>query len=134
MVGFPLLLAAWFGLSALGLPGVAWVLAVGAIVVSLLVTDYALWAFRNSLAQAPDEQLDEREVAVRDRAYLESYRLFTTLTAMGVLLVAIAPDVLDRPIEYTFETVQPVFWGVLHYAIVLPSALVAWREPDIDAQ
>jgi hypothetical protein len=84
------------------------------------------------MAQAPDEQLDEREVAVRDRAYLESYRVFTGFTAVAVLLAAIAPDVLDRPIEYTFETVQPVFWGVLHYALVLPSAFVAWREPDID--
>lgn len=133
MVGFPLLVVSWFGLSALGLPDVLKVVVAGALIVGLLVADYFLWVFRRSLAQSPDEQLDEREVAVRDRAYLESYRVFTALTAIGVLVVAIAPDVLDRPLELTFETVQPVFWGVLHYALVLPSAFIAWREPDVDA-
>lgn len=133
MVGFPALVVSWFGLSALGLPDVLRVVVAGALIVGLLVADYFLWVFRRSLAQSPDEQLDEREVAVRDRAYLESYRVFTALTAIGVLVVAIAPDVLDRPLELTFETVQPVFWGVLHYALVLPSAFIAWREPDVDA-
>lgn len=133
MLGFPLFVAAWLGLPALGAPPPVWAVVVGVLGLTVILVDYGLWSFRQSLAQAPEAALDERQVAIRDRAYLESYRILSGVLLLGVLVVGILPDLLDRSLQVTFETIQPVMWGLIHYTIILPSAVVAWREPDLES-
>ena len=133
LAGYPLFVAAWLVLRDV-LPGIAWAAVVAILGLAVLLSAYALYAFRRSMAQAPDDQLDERQVRVRDRAYLDSYRVFSALTLLGLLLFGILPDVLDRPLEVTYETVQPLLWGALLYSLVLPSAFVAWAEPELPVE
>lgn len=130
--GYPIFLGAWFGLPAMGITGVAWAVAVAAIGLATLAAMVALYRFRRSMAQAPEDRLDERQIAVRDHAYLQSYRLFCGGLLLALVAVAIAPDLLDRTLSVTYETIQPLVWAGILYSIILPSAVVAWQEPDLD--
>lgn len=132
LLSYPLLVAAWLGLPAAGVTGIPWAIAVLAASGLMLLSNYGLYAFRRSMAQAPDADLDERQVAVRDRAYLEAYRIFAAIMLLGLLIVGILPDAIDRPLDVTYETVQPFLLGAILYSIILPSAVVAWGEPDLD--
>lgn len=116
----------WLGNSLLGT--VVLVLAVGLWLVLRVAV--------RTLADLPEEYLDERQERVRNQAYLESYRILSTvvvLAVMGVMLAYIVsgsdPDSVS--IELTLDRVQAVFWAVIGLSLSLPSILVAWRERDI---
>jgi len=106
-------------------------------IIGLLIvppTLFAMWRvyeFRSRLAQAPDGDLDERQIQIRDRAYLESYRIYVGVTLIGLVLAAIVPDIVDRPLVLTYDVVQWFVMGAILLSLVLPSAIVAWREPDL---
>jgi hypothetical protein len=134
LAGYPVFVAAWVGLPALGVTGIPWAIVVGALGLGVILAATSLYQFRRRMAQSPDRDLDERQIAIRDRAYLVSYRVFCAIVLVGLLVVGILPDVLDRPLALTFETVQPLFWGAFLYSIILPSAAVAWQEPDLPAE
>jgi hypothetical protein len=135
LVGYPLSVFCWtIAQTWLGLPPV-----VGGIIGLALVPAYvfAMWRiyeFRNHLAQAPDDQLDERQIRVRDRAYLESYRAFVAVTLLGLAALAIIPDLIDQPITLTYDVVQWLVMGAILLSLILPSAVVAWNEPDLAAE
>jgi len=132
LLGYPLLVAAWVGLPMVGVPPLVWALTVGLLALAVIGGAGGLYAYRHAMAQAPDSQLDERQVAVRDRAYLSAYRAFSGLVLVTLFVAGILPDILDRPLAITFDTLLPVFWGALLYAFVLPSAIVAWQERDLE--
>lgn len=132
LVAYPAFVGAWLGLPAIGIVGLPWALVVGALALLLMLSAFAVYAFRRRLAQSPDGDLDERQVAVRDRAYLESYRVFVAVVLLGLLVVGIGSDAVDRPLLVTFDVVQPVLWAAILYGMLLPSAVVAWRETDLD--
>jgi hypothetical protein len=46
----------------------------------------------------------------------------------------IAPDLLDRAIVWDTGTLQWYFYGALIISLVLPSAVVAWQEPNQPAE
>jgi hypothetical protein len=134
MVGYPAFVAAWVGLPLLGVTGIAWGIAVGVLGLGVLLAALALYQFRRAMAQAPDTQLDERQVRVRDRAYLDAYRVYATVVMLVLLIGAILADGLDQPVALTFDLVQPLIWGAILYGMILPSAVVAWQEPDLPGE
>jgi len=134
LLAYPPVLLAWLGLQSVGVHVVVWASAVMAALGVLLVVDRGLWSWQNSLAQQPDAMLDERQIAVRDRAYLVGYRLFVTGTMLVLLVLGIGADILDPIITLTFDTVQPFFWAGVHYGMVLPSAAVAWSLPEAPSE
>lgn len=116
---------AWMTLPALA--------ALGVIGLAALVW----WALRMSVrvvADLPEEYLDERQARVRDRAYLEAYRLFAgiTLTAATVALVWFVVVSIDDAvtIEVTWNGAMAVFWTFEGLALTLPSMVLALRERD----
>jgi len=82
------------------------------------------------VANAPAEQIDERELVQRNAAYVWSYQ------AVGVVVLA-ALLLLDRATAWTGHTVDTatyvnlltvIFFGQL----VLPAAVLAWRDTSAD--
>ncbi|HYO43286.1 MAG TPA: hypothetical protein VES19_08825 [Candidatus Limnocylindrales bacterium] len=134
MLGYPVFVLAWVGLPAAGMTGIAWAVTVGALGLGVILAAMALYQFRRSMAQAPDAQLDERQIRVRDRAYLEAYRVFALIVLLVLLVGGIASDVLEPPITLTYDVVQPLVWGALLYSMFLPSAVVAWQERDLPGE
>lgn len=118
-----------------------------AMLVTLLVVFGMLRRGTRRLTAFDHPQLDERDLATRDRAFRLAYPLLLAVLALtAVALVAVLPDiertgVLSRnstSIVSSTEhgqllTVQAllllVLWGAL-WAVYLPTGILAWREPD----
>jgi hypothetical protein len=79
-----------------------------------------------TMADLPDEYLDERQVAVRDRVYLHAYRFFS----LGVLIVLFVMAVLVDRYGLTYESVSGVMWLAIGTSMGLPSAVLAWTTTD----
>lgn len=132
VAGYPVAVLFLTQAPQLGVPAPV---AGGVALIGIGITLFAMWrcyAFRGKLAQAPDDRLDEREIRIRDRAYLESYRLFVLAVLVALVAVAIIPDVLDRPITLDYATLNWFIMGAILVSLALPSAVVAWVEPDVD--
>jgi len=131
VIGYPLGAIALTNAATVGVPKVAAASFAVASIVAALVAMALVWRFRGQLAQQSDDALDERQLATRDRAYLESYRVLSGVLIFGLLVVGIASDVLDRPITLTFATTNWFMMGAILISVILPSAIVAWQEPDL---
>lgn len=132
VIGYPVAVVFWA--VAYGVFGVPPAVAGVVGLVVILLTVFAIrrvYQFRSRLAQAPDDQLDERQLQIRDRAYVESYRIFAAITIVALVLVGIVPDLLDHPLTFDYTVANFFVMGAVILLIALPSAVVAWREPDV---
>ena len=104
------------------------------VVVGLWVASvFVVYEFRRRLAQAPDDQLDERELTVRDEAYLISYRLLSAaMLALAAWALVVVPAINGNR-QVSLDTLLDVFFTLVIAASVLPSAVVAWRDTGDDA-
>lgn len=91
-----------------------------------IIVFYALRRSVRALADTPDEYLDERQIAVRDRVYLHAYRIFAT----GVLVVLFALAVVVDRHTLTYEDMSGVMWLGIGISMGLPSAVLAWNTSD----
>lgn len=90
-----------------------------------------VWAWRRTYVNAPqlaDSELDERLVQISNQAFRIAYRLFApvVLIAWGLSLAALA----WQPNNQGQVNALVIFFGAALLATTLPTAIVAWREPD----
>lgn len=127
-------------LAAIGAVALSFWLGHSLIATLILIVGVGLWMLLRvavrTIADLPDEYLDERLAQVRDRSYLESYRVFATVAIVvpmvGMLWFIIsgsAPDAVDLTV--TIDQFQAVFWLFLGLSLSLPSIVLALRESDI---
>jgi hypothetical protein len=79
-------------------------------------------------------QLDEREIDLRRRAYTFSFQVFTVLVLVAIMYMGLAGDLLaSRGMTLwtptRFDHWNAIFWGAAIYAFVLPTAYLAWTMP-----
>lgn len=106
----------------------------------LLVAGFGYWLLRMSVrlvADLPERFLDERQRQLRDRAYLDAYRIYTWIIGMLATVGLVAFIVLSTDDKLTLTAHWPQVFSlvmfVLFLAIMLPSMVVAWcdaGEPD----
>lgn len=111
-----------------------WWLLIPPIVFGVLLTFIALAMLRSSIQNLADgnvEELDERQRLVRYLAHHRSYKIlaFLTIISMSYLMLAIQiyPERLWLPKGNEFYYVN---MAVLCLLISLPTAVIAWTEPD----
>lgn len=92
---------------------------------ALLLTSWVWHA-----ANEPDAQLDERQLQVRNRAYLHSYQGVATVLVLCAFYGALAWD-NGWWLPQTWNQIQSIMWGVLLLALTLPAAVIAWTQPDV---
>jgi hypothetical protein len=76
--------------------------------------------------------LDERQLQVRDRAFYRAYQIAASVFGLWVVYDAIARTA-ERQWFWTpttFNQYQAIVWGYLLLSMTLPSAVIAWTEPD----
>ena len=125
-------LSAWFGLKFLltddagpgqgGLQLAVGLLALAGMVASILLF-LSTYSFR---ANAPDANIDEREVTERNRAYFRAYQAL-----VGVLLLSyIVAEFLEKAYGWVpSRGVVANFLTVLIFAaLTLPAAILAWWD------
>ena len=92
------------------------------------VTAVMLRITTRGVADYPDGVLDERQVMVRNAAYLNAYRAIgglIALLAIGLLCARIFGG--EAPAA---EWVEQALFSLLFTAIVAPSCVVAWTEKE----
>lgn len=78
----------------------------------------------------PGGALDERQLAVQDRAFRVSFWLLSTGVLLAALYGYIAADSGSLWLPRTSSELQAVFWGVWLLVTTLPAAVLCWLEPD----
>lgn len=105
-------------------------------IICLLTVAGAYLKLRSAVRQvsdAPDELLDERQIAVRNAAYLVAYRWLAMVSLAVVVLLIAASDGKLLGWEY-----REVLSGDLHrlaiafvfFMGILPAAVLAWQLPS----
>lgn len=76
--------------------------------------------------------LDERQVQVRDRAFYRAYQILASIFGLWIVYESIARDMTRQWFWFpsTTDEYQAIVWGYLLVAMTLPSAVIAWTEPD----
>lgn len=111
--------------------GAVYGVTVVALIAVWIASYVVVMRFRRRLAQAPDHHLDERELQVRDESHLVAYRIMLAVVAVatGIALVlgmATDVEVISRDVFVSTGV------SLLMVFLVMPSAVVAWRERDPD--
>jgi hypothetical protein len=86
-----------------------------------------------TIADLPDEYLDERQLAVRNASYVESYRYLGGAVALaatvGLFAFIIYGTELDTwAVTLTWEGAMATFWVFLGLALGLPSMVLALND------
>lgn len=80
--------------------------------------------------QAPDDQLDEREVAVRLRVYHLAYTIMTSTVFVALVVLSFWADLRELS-SFSYAQVSAVLWGVFLLGWSLPSTILAWIDRGI---
>jgi cytochrome bd-type quinol oxidase subunit 1 len=80
--------------------------------------------------QAPDETLDEREIAVRLRAYHFAYMIMTSTVFLALVVLSFWVDLRELS-SFSYAQVSAVLWGVFLLGWTLPSAILAWIDRGV---
>jgi hypothetical protein len=102
-----------------------WVLLVANMIIQ------AFWVERRTIISTPalaDAELDERLVQARNAAFRTAYKPFALVALIGWLVSIVAYQ--SQPNDEGFLNAFLIFFGVALLASTLPTAIVAWREPD----
>lgn len=136
-----LVLAEYAGLLAYPvasiLAGSAWwlLLALVGLVAIVLIHSQLLVRFTQRIADREDAELDERQTAVRDNAHRTAYQILGAAIIVGLVLVQMLTTgpLSDKPWTPQISIqgiVAPVLATILWMYISLPTAVIAWTEPD----
>jgi hypothetical protein len=113
-------------------------LTLDALEFALLMAAIVVWLqVRKSVrfvSDAPDELLDERQLAMRNAAYVVAYRWMSTFAVLFMLLIMALADGGVMP-EVIRETVRERSWSGLHMSFLLtivslPAMVLAWQLPS----
>lgn len=119
----------------------AWwmLLALIGIFAAVLIHDRLLLRFTQKIANKQDTELDERQTAVRDNAHRTAYQILGTviIVTLALLQMLTTGPLGDRPWtpEISIRGVAaPALSTLVWLYITLPTAVIAWTEPDADPE
>jgi hypothetical protein len=82
------------------------------------------------VSDAPDELLDERQVALRNAAYTVAYRALSTLIIVyGLILSVVTPGGLLH-VQVADGFWKGIAWSCLLCLMSLPAMVLAWQLPN----
>jgi O-antigen/teichoic acid export membrane protein len=84
-----------------------------------------------SIADAPDELLDERQIAVRNTSYRYAYFILCYILMGLMVMVFFGPDLQMFQPEGNDGSYVYVAVAIFFACAALPSMVMAWRERDI---
>jgi phosphate/sulfate permease len=94
------------------------------------------WILRTAVrrvADLPDEDIDERQVALRDRTYLVAYRVLSVSVAWLLLAAYIVTDASATRVVSSAVAewvMSDALFVIFPLVLFLPSAVLAWYSDD----
>jgi hypothetical protein len=130
MYGGWLLISVLVTLKSLTIPGWIWATNIVVLMSLLFQLVWFVWLGR-TYVNAPrlaDAELDERLLQVKNQAYRRAYLV---LAPTAVVLWILSLFALEwQPNDHGRIIATMLVFGVAQVAGTLPTAIVAWREPD----
>ena len=102
---------------------------IGATVIGALI----LYRFVRNRADLPGHGLDERQQLLRDRAWVMSYQVLSTVVVAGLAVVGILVLGLGRELTIDAALANALVLSIATLIPLLPVAALAWVEPDAPA-
>jgi hypothetical protein len=134
--GYPAMIAAMWGNSSLQRHHAALAARIPVVIalflaMAILAVGIAVLLARTTInvANLPDRDLDERLRLLRDRAYRTAFRALSGLLILGGFYLVTAYSFGWHPLQ-SMNALQAAVWGMFIAIITLPTAVVAWDEPD----
>ena len=78
----------------------------------------------------PAPGLDERQRHLRDQAWILSYQVLSTVVILGVAWAGLAVWLFDKPVTIDAGLANALVLSIAVLLPVLPTAALAWIEPD----
>lgn len=117
----------------------AWwmLLALFGVVATVLVHNWLLLPSTQKIANKEEAELDERQTAVRNHAHRTAYQILGTGVMVGLVLLQMLTTgpLSERPWTPHISirgVVVPVLTTAMWLYFTLPTAVIAWTEPDPD--
>jgi hypothetical protein len=82
-----------------------------------------------SIADAPDELLDERQIAIRNTSFRYSYFILSYILMGLMVMMLFGPEL--QMFQPEGNDGSYIFVATLFACAALPSMVMAWRERDI---
>jgi uncharacterized membrane protein len=89
-----------------------------------------LYAFVRRRADLPGPGLDERQRHLRDQAWILSYQVLSAVVIFGVAWAGLAVWLFGKPITIDAALANALVLCMAVLLPVLPTAALAWIEPD----
>ena len=120
----------WMGTTV---PTIAWGPVTFLLIGATVVGSFVLYGYTRNRADIPGRNLDERERLLRDRAWILSYQVLSAVVVAAVAVAAIAVLVIGRQVVLDAGLVGAAALCVGVLLPLLPTAALAWIEPDVPA-
>jgi len=98
----------------------------------LLLGYLSIRASVRHIADSPDELLDERQIALRDRSYLHSYRIITAIFIVFLLILFVRIDLSESAFDIENWVNSSTWFALIFFMAGLPSMVVAWVDKGED--
>ena len=130
LLGLPAMFAwstFWLGTTV---PSLLWGPVSFVLIGMTIVGSFVLYRYVRDRADMPGRRLDERERALRDRAWILSYQVLSAVVVAGAVISGLAVFGFGRPVTLDAGLVNALVLCVGVLLPVLPAAALAWNEPD----
>ena len=117
----------WLATSA---PTVLWGPITFVLFGATIVGAFLLYGYARGRAELPGRNLDERQRQLRDRAWILSYQVLSAVVILGVIVAGIEAFLVERPVTLDASAINALVLSVAVLLPVLPTAALAWIEPD----
>lgn len=107
-----------------------WLVIIPLGLLMLLAFSRLVQSQKMGTSDGADQELDERQLQVRNVGYLNAYRGLGFLVVLFALYYFIAGDT-GWWLPTTENERTAFFWGTWGLILTLPTAILAWTEPDI---
>lgn len=122
------------GIVMLNAKGDKWIqlTGFGLMIVSLLCAAVLVSSSLQRVVSEETKLLDERELVWRQKSNTFAYHTFTVLVLLMVIYFGMATD-SNWWLPSNFDHWNSIFWGIVLYATLLPTAYLAWTMKPLNA-
>jgi hypothetical protein len=102
-----------------------------ATLASVLILYFKLRASVRHVADAPDELLDERLIAIRNAGYLDAYRNMAGISVVYIFTyLLIASEIFSLPLPTSETGFSQTIVSYFMWLACMPSMVLAWTMPS----